>query len=124
MGEKMKRIILLVLVSWFGGAVCAQQGSVDESAVNHVQAIQNQIREETGASARPKQVVARLNRLVVKYYQDGDYRTALAIAQQTAHYAERNLGPEHPDMLNSVNNLAFLYNSQGRHGEAEPLYER
>ena len=30
------------------------------------------------------------------------------------------LGPEHPDTLNSVNNLAVLYESQGRYGEAEP----
>ena len=31
------------------------------------------------------------------------------------------LGPEHPDTLTSVNNLAGLYRSQGRYGEAEPL---
>ena len=34
------------------------------------------------------------------------------------------LGPEHPDTLTSVNNLAFLYRSQGRYAEAEPLYQR
>jgi tetratricopeptide (TPR) repeat protein len=34
------------------------------------------------------------------------------------------LGPEHPDTLGSVNNLAALYYSQGRYAEAEPLFQR
>ncbi|MEZ5574703.1 MAG: tetratricopeptide repeat protein [Candidatus Competibacteraceae bacterium] len=29
-----------------------------------------------------------------------------------------------PDTLTSVNNLAFLYEEQGRYEEAEPLYQR
>jgi hypothetical protein len=37
---------------------------------------------------------------------------------------ERVLGAEHPDTFASVNNLAWLYASQGRYGEAEPLYQR
>ena len=37
---------------------------------------------------------------------------------------ERVLGREHPDTLNSVNNLAGPYEAQGRYGEAEPLYKR
>ena len=37
---------------------------------------------------------------------------------------ERVLGPEHPDTLISVNNLADLYKAQGRYGEAEPLFRR
>jgi hypothetical protein len=37
---------------------------------------------------------------------------------------ERVLGPEHPDTLVSVNNLAELYRRQGRYTEAEPLYQR
>ena len=32
------------------------------------------------------------------------------------------LGPRHPDTLASLNNLAVLYQAQGRYGEAEPLY--
>ncbi|MEH2179958.1 tetratricopeptide repeat protein, partial [Nostoc sp.] len=32
------------------------------------------------------------------------------------------LGEEHPDVAVSLNNLAGLYNSQGRYSEAEPLY--
>ncbi|MEH2111484.1 tetratricopeptide repeat protein, partial [Nostoc sp.] len=32
------------------------------------------------------------------------------------------LGEEHPDVAASLNNLALLYNSQGRYSEAETLY--
>ncbi len=34
------------------------------------------------------------------------------------------LGPEHPDVGLSLNNLAFLYQTQGRYDEAGPLYQR
>ena len=34
------------------------------------------------------------------------------------------MGAEHPQTLVSVNNLAGLYERQGRYGEAEPLYRR
>ena len=32
------------------------------------------------------------------------------------------LGAEHPSVATSLNNLAGLYESQGRYTEAEPLY--
>ncbi len=34
------------------------------------------------------------------------------------------LGPDHPDLATSLNNLAGLYQAQGKYGEAEPLYKR
>jgi len=34
------------------------------------------------------------------------------------------LGSDHPDVANSLNNLAGLYRNQGRYSEAEPLYKR
>jgi tetratricopeptide (TPR) repeat protein len=37
---------------------------------------------------------------------------------------EEVLGEEHPDMALSLNNLAALYDNQGRYAEAEPLYQR
>ncbi|CCI37966.1 hypothetical protein MICAK_3720004 [Microcystis aeruginosa PCC 9701] len=35
---------------------------------------------------------------------------------------KRLLGDNHPDVATSLNNLAALYDSQGRYTEAEPLY--
>ena len=37
---------------------------------------------------------------------------------------KRLLGEQHPDVANSLNNLASLYVSQGRLKEAEPLYKQ
>ena len=37
---------------------------------------------------------------------------------------ERALGRDHPDVAQSLNNLAGLYNTQGRYAEAEPLFQR
>ncbi|MEI2771578.1 MAG: tetratricopeptide repeat protein [Candidatus Competibacter sp.] len=48
----------------------------------------------------------------------------MTVAEQTYRFAEQKLGPDHPDTLGSVHNLAFLYGFQGRYGEAEPLYQR
>jgi tetratricopeptide (TPR) repeat protein len=45
------------------------------------------------------------------------FRRALAIY-------EKALGPEHPDVATSLNNLAELYHDQGQYGKAEPLHER
>jgi tetratricopeptide (TPR) repeat protein len=37
---------------------------------------------------------------------------------------ENSLGKEHPDLAVTLNNLANLYQVQGRYEEAEPLYQR
>jgi tetratricopeptide (TPR) repeat protein len=37
---------------------------------------------------------------------------------------EKALGPEHPDVAESLNNLALLYEVQGKYVEAEPLYKQ
>ncbi len=37
---------------------------------------------------------------------------------------EKALGPEHPHVATSLNNLAGLYRAQGKYAEAEPLLKR
>jgi CHAT domain-containing protein len=37
---------------------------------------------------------------------------------------EKALGASHPDVAQSLNNLAFLYDAQTRYADAEPLYRR
>ncbi len=37
---------------------------------------------------------------------------------------EKVLEPEHPSVATTLNNLALLYESQGKYEEAEPLYKR
>ena len=45
------------------------------------------------------------------------FRRALAIR-------EKSLGPDHPDVANSLNGLAALLNDTDRRAEAEPLFRR
>ncbi len=111
---------LMTALLWLSAVTYAQQEAPDD----YVQAVTAYLRQETGEIPQPQDIVVMLNRLVVKVYQDGDYRTSLTIAEQTYRFAEQALGPEHPQTLGSVNNLALLYASQGRYGEAEPLYQR
>jgi tetratricopeptide (TPR) repeat protein len=37
---------------------------------------------------------------------------------------EKVLGPDHPDVATSLNNLAALYDTQGNYVKAESLYKR
>ncbi|VFN05884.1 MAG: Tetratricopeptide repeat-containing protein [Candidatus Kentron sp. G] len=49
---------------------------------------------------------------------------AESLYQRALAASERVLGAEHPQTLTNINNLALLYQAQGRYGEAELLYER
>src|SRR5205823_4670761 len=37
---------------------------------------------------------------------------------------EKALGHDHPDVAGSLNNLAYLYDHQGRYEDAQPLFKR
>ena len=54
----------------------------------------------------------------------GRYEKAEPLYQRALEIREAQLGPEHPDVATSLNNLAELYRLQGRYEEAEPLYQR
>ena len=65
-----------------------------------------------------------LNQQVLKLYQQGHYAKAVPIAEKVLAINEKALGPEHPDVAISLNNLAELYSSLGNYPKAEPLYRR
>ncbi|WP_375506187.1 tetratricopeptide repeat protein, partial [uncultured Nostoc sp.] len=52
----------------------------------------------------------------------GRYNEAEPLYIQALALRHKLLGEEHPDVAQSLNNLAGLYNSQGRYSQAEPLY--
>ena len=54
----------------------------------------------------------------------GLYKSGTLLAEWLLEKRENTLGKEHPSTLISLNNLALLYNNQGRYEEAEPLYIR
>src|SRR5262245_60877997 len=49
---------------------------------------------------------------------------AVALLNRSLTIRERALGSEHPGVAQALNNLASLYQTQGRYPEAEPLYRR
>jgi len=66
----------------------------------------------------------RLNSQVIQLYQQGRYQEAIPLAKRALAIREKALGPEHPRVAASLNNLAALYKALGDYARAEPLYKR
>jgi hypothetical protein len=56
---------------------------------------------------------------VVALYFQGKYREAAALA-----ISEKALGPSHPDVAQSLNDLAVAYHEQGKYSEETELHPR
>jgi LPXTG-motif cell wall-anchored protein len=54
----------------------------------------------------------------------GDLASAGELLRGAARIQEEELGPLHPDLANTLNNLAIVSENTGRSGEAETLYRR
>ena len=60
------------------------------------------------------------------YYLDerGRYAEAALLLERALAICERIFGPDHPDVAQSLSNLATVYRKQGRYAEAQPPHER
>jgi tetratricopeptide (TPR) repeat protein len=56
-------------------------------------------------------------------YKEGKYKEAIPIAEKLLAIRKKELGPEHPDTAQSLNNLALLYQAMGEYAKAEPLLQ-
>ena len=65
-----------------------------------------------------------LNDEVKALYRTGQYARAVVVGKKALKVAEEIVGPDHPSVARSLNNLALLYNTQGQYAAAEPLYKR
>ncbi|NER79077.1 MAG: tetratricopeptide repeat-containing protein, partial [Leptolyngbya sp. SIO1D8] len=54
----------------------------------------------------------------------GRYEAAEPLCIQVLEMNQQLLGQSHPQVADSLNNLAALYSTQGRYKEAEPLYQQ
>ena len=54
----------------------------------------------------------------------GKYDESRPAAERALELREKALGPEHPDVAQSLNNLANLYYYKGDYAKAEPLHKR
>jgi len=61
---------------------------------------------------------------VEKLYGEGKFQEATLLAEQSLAFREKVLGPYHPEVAESLNNLAVLYDVQGAYAKAEPFYIR
>ena len=60
---------------------------------------------------------------VAKFYQgQGLYDLAIPWSKKCVEQIKKRLGEQHPQVANSLNNLAVIYQLQGRYQEAESLY--
>ncbi len=58
------------------------------------------------------------------YHYQGRYAAEEPLLLRNLEITTNHLGVEHPETLETLNNLARLYGEQGRHAEASPLVER
>ena len=65
-----------------------------------------------------------LNEEVKELYRTGKYGRAVVVTKKALEVAEETVGPDHPDVATSLNNLAGLYRAINRDKEAEPLEDR
>ncbi|HEU4411143.1 MAG TPA: tetratricopeptide repeat protein [Polyangiaceae bacterium] len=66
----------------------------------------------------------RLNEEAKRLQGEGAYARAVPLAERALALRERALGPNHPEVATSLNDLAVLYKDQGAYGKAEPLHLR
>ena len=55
---------------------------------------------------------------------DGDFSSADELLRDAARIQEAEMGPLHPDLVNTLNNLAIVAERTGRPGDAETFYRR
>ncbi|GJL67731.1 MAG: hypothetical protein NPIRA06_03660 [Nitrospirales bacterium] len=65
-----------------------------------------------------------LNQTAFYFYERARYAQAEPLYQRALAIREEALGPTHPDVATSLNNLGELNRSQGKSAKAEPLYQR
>ncbi len=65
-----------------------------------------------------------LNQAGIYLYARAQYQEAEPLYRRSLAIREEKLGSNHPDVAQSLNNLAGLLQSQGKYAEAEPLYRR
>ena len=59
-------------------------------------------------------LVATLNDQAESYKEEGRYADAEPLYKRVLAISQKALGPDHPDVAQSLNNLADLYSAQGR----------
>jgi tetratricopeptide (TPR) repeat protein len=65
-----------------------------------------------------------LEKRITELDNAGKYTEAIPLAERVLAIREKALGPNHPSVASSLNNLGMLYASQGHYADAELLHQR
>ncbi len=79
------------------------------------------------ATAQPAPESAEVTALDAEIEQltrEGRFGEAIPLAERALSIQERTLGPDHPGVLEALNDLALLYRATGDYADAEALFER
>jgi tetratricopeptide (TPR) repeat protein len=83
---------------------------------------------KTGQQAEPDRrdlrEAEKLNSAVTRLYEEGKYKEAIPLAERALAIREKVLGAEHPQVAQSLTNLAALYDGKGDLANAERMYRR
>jgi len=77
-----------------------------------------------GACAQSLEEALRLNEKAFRLVDQGRYAEAEPLFRRSLAIRKKKLGPDHPYVAISLNNLGTLYRAQGRYADAEPLLKR
>jgi tetratricopeptide (TPR) repeat protein len=76
------------------------------------------------ALAQDTDDLAHLRAQVIELHSQGKYAEAIPLAEQYVSLARGRHGEEHAEYSGAISLLAFLYQAEGRHADAESLYLR
>jgi tetratricopeptide (TPR) repeat protein len=82
------------------------------------------LRAATTADAQSEDDLSGLDQTTLQLLQMSKQPGAIAMATRDLAAAERQFGPDAPNVGQSLDNLARLYQYEGKYDQAEPLYKR
>jgi len=92
-----------------------------ERLVPHIQACAAQLEQQSTAQVEAAALFIQAGR----YLRDrARYDQAAPLLQRALAIREQQLGPKHPGVAYTLNDLAGLYSQQGKYAEAKPLFLR
>jgi tetratricopeptide (TPR) repeat protein len=118
-------IILLYFLGLAGSMLWMQQLSISQTASSATMKVRpSRISIPLMNQSNEMAEAGRLNQQFIELHKQGKYSEALPVAKKTLAIKEKLLGPDDPDVANSLNNLSARYYERGKDAQAEPLLRR
>jgi tetratricopeptide (TPR) repeat protein len=125
LSDEMRRLRLVEALNWIYAAFPFEAEDVRtwpraEALAPHALAVT----EHAAAYESPAPSARLMNQLGVLLWSKALYADAEPLLRRALAIGEKSLGPDHPDVVACLNNLAGLLRVTNRLAEAEPLYRR